>query len=148
MTEAHATRRGVLLGAGALGAGAVLTACGGQNPSTSASQSNSTETTAPTSGSASASGGVNVSQVPVGGGIIVQNQDAAVTQPQAGAFKAFSATCTHQGCIVGSVSDGTINCPCHGSKFNITDGSVVNGPATLPLPPKTVMVTGDILTIT
>jgi nitrite reductase/ring-hydroxylating ferredoxin subunit len=145
MTEAHATRRGVLLGAGALGAGAVLAACGGQNSSTSASQSNSTETT---STSGSASGGLNVSQVAVGSGIILQNQDAVVTQPQAGAFKAFSATCTHQGCMVGGVSDGTINCPCHGSKFNITDGSVVNGPATLPLPQKTVTVTGDILTVT
>jgi nitrite reductase/ring-hydroxylating ferredoxin subunit len=35
--------------------------------------------------------------------------------------------CTHQGYIVASVSGGTINCPCHGSKFSIANGSVVNG---------------------
>ena len=141
MTEPQATRRGVLLGAGVLGAGAVLVACGGQHSSTS-------QTATSTSGSAAASGAVTVSQVPVGGGIVVKDQNAVVTQPQPGQFKAFGATCTHQGCTVGSVSDGTINCPCHGSRFNITDGSVVDGPATQPLPPKTVMVTGDTLTIT
>ncbi len=148
MTELQASRRGVLLGAGALGGGAVLVACGGQNSSTSAPQPSGTETTTSTTGSASASGGVNVSEVPVGGGIVLSNQDVVVTQPQPGQFKAFSATCTHQGCTVGSVSDGTINCPCHGSKFNITDGSVVNGPAALPLPPKTALVLGDTITIT
>ncbi|MBV9089732.1 MAG: Rieske (2Fe-2S) protein [Mycobacteriaceae bacterium] len=145
MRRQRATRRDVLLGAGALGAGAALAACGGgQNSAPSTSQ----PTTTSTSGSAAASGGVNVDQVPLGGGIILTDQDVAVTQPQPGQFKAFSATCTHQGCIVGSVTDGTINCPCHGSKFNITDGSVVNGPAAQPLPAKTVMVTGDTLTIT
>ncbi|MCW2655625.1 MAG: Rieske (2Fe-2S) protein [Mycobacterium sp.] len=149
MTQAQANRRGVLLGAGALGATAIVAACGG-NSSTSASSSqpSSTATTASTSGSASASGGVKTSDIPVGGGLILKDQNAVVTQPQPGQFKAFGATCTHQGCIVGSVSDGTIDCPCHGSKFNITDGSVVNGPATQPLPPKTVMVTGDTLTVT
>ena len=28
-----------------------------------------------------------------------------------------------------SVSDGTISCPCHGSQYNIADGSVKRGPA-------------------
>ena len=41
--------------------------------------------------------------------------------------------CTHRGCLVATVADGTINCTCHGSKFSIDDGSVVNGPATSPL---------------
>ena len=41
-----------------------------------------------------------------------------------GTFMAFTAVCTHQGCIVGEVKDGTINCPCHGSKFKVADGSV------------------------
>jgi Rieske Fe-S protein len=148
MTEPGPTRRGVLLGAGVVGAGAVMVACGGQNSSTPASQSTGPATATSTSGAASASGGLTVSQVPVSGGIVVKDQDVVVTQPTPGQFKAFSATCTHQGCIVGSVSDGTINCPCHGSKFNITDGSVVEGPATQPLLAKTVIVTGDTLTIT
>jgi Rieske Fe-S protein len=57
-----------------------------------------------------------------------------VTQPEEGTFKGFSATCTHQGAILNSVSDGAIHCPRHGSAFDISDGSVVNGPATRPLP--------------
>ena len=57
------------------------------------------------------------------------DKDVVVTQPTAGEFKAFSATCTHQGCKVKSVADGVIVCPCHGSKFAIADGSVAAGPA-------------------
>ena len=41
----------------------------------------------------------------------------------------------------------TINCDCHGSKYSITDGSVVNPPAPKPLPPKTIKVDGDSLTV-
>ncbi|HET9650334.1 MAG TPA: Rieske (2Fe-2S) protein, partial [Microlunatus sp.] len=46
---------------------------------------------------------------------------------------AFSKICTHAGCPVSDVTD-TIDCLCHGSRFSITDGSVVNGPASQPLP--------------
>ncbi|MEV3926668.1 Rieske (2Fe-2S) protein [Actinomadura coerulea] len=35
---------------------------------------------------------------------------------------------------------GTINCPCHGSKFKITDGSVASPPADEPLAEKKVTV--------
>ena len=65
-----------------------------------------------------------------------------ITQPKAGTFKAFSAICTHQGCTVSTVENGTINCPCHGSQFAIADGSVVNGPAPKPLPAKNIKVSG------
>jgi Rieske Fe-S protein len=65
-----------------------------------------------------------------------------VTQPTAGTFVGLSAVCTHKGCVVNKVADGTIDCPCHGSKFSITDGAVVNGPATSPLPPVNVKVQG------
>ena len=57
-----------------------------------------------------------------------------LTQPEAGTFTAFSATCTHQGCAVTEVVGGTINCPCHGSKFAIADGSVTAGPGPEPAP--------------
>ena len=50
--------------------------------------------------------------------------------------------CTHQGYIVTSVSGGTINCPCHGSKFSITNGSVVTGPAASALAPVSIKVQG------
>lgn len=81
--------------------------------------------------------------VPVGGGVIFPDQDVVVTQPVAGTFKAFSASCTHTGCLVNAVRNGTINCPCHGSKYAIDDGSVVNGPAPRPLSEKAVTVQGN-----
>ena len=82
------------------------------------------------------------SQVPDGGGKIIDGKHIVITQPESGSFRAFSAICTHQGCIVSSVSKGTINCPCHGSKFSIKDGSVVNGPAPSPLASIAIKVEG------
>jgi Rieske Fe-S protein len=86
------------------------------------------------------------SAVPVGGGMVYTAAKVVVTQPSKGEYKAFSAVCTHVGCVCNQVADGTINCPCHGSKFKITDGSVVAGPAPSPLAAKTVNVssTGQI----
>ncbi len=84
--------------------------------------------------------------VPVGGGIILPDAALVITQPKAGAFKAFSAICTHQGCTVSTVESGTINCPCHGSQFAIADGAVVNGPAKKPLPAKKITVSGGSIT--
>jgi Rieske Fe-S protein len=86
------------------------------------------------------------SDVPVGGGLVLPDAALVVTQPKAGTFKAFSAICTHQGCTVSTVEDGTINCPCHGSQFAIADGAVVNGPAKKPLPAKKITVSGGSIT--
>ena len=80
--------------------------------------------------------------MPEGGGLILDDDGIVVTQPEAGTFKGFSNICTHQGCPVDNVTDGTINCTCHGSMFSIEDGSVVGGPAPKPLPPKNVTVKG------
>ena len=84
--------------------------------------------------------------VPVGGGVILTDSQLVITQPKAGTFKAFSAICTHQGCAVSTVENGTINCPCHGSEFAITDGSVVAGPAPKPLPAQAIKVSGGSIT--
>ncbi|CAM5410478.1 Cytochrome bc1 complex Rieske iron-sulfur subunit OS=Streptomyces tendae OX=1932 GN=GUR47_34275 PE=4 SV=1 [Streptomyces tendae] len=81
--------------------------------------------------------------VPVGGGKILTEEKIVVTQPKEGEFKAFSAVCTHQGCVVSDVRDGTIDCACHDSRFAVADGSVVRGPATEPLPGKRITVTGN-----
>jgi Rieske Fe-S protein len=87
-----------------------------------------------------------VTDVPVGGGKIFTDAKVVVTQPSKGEYKAFSAVCTHVGCLCNQVAAGTIDCPCHGSKFKITDGSVVAGPAPAPLPAKTITVSaGKIL---
>lgn len=132
MTECFSCdRRTVLRAAGvvALSGGALaLAGCGGS--STAGTPSGGT------AGSGSSAGGtasVATSKVTVGGGVIV-DQKYVVTQPKSGEFKAFSAVCTHQGCIVGSVADGAIICPCHESHFDITSGDPVAGPATQPLP--------------
>jgi len=84
----------------------------------------------------------STADIPVGGGKVLTAQKIVVTQPQAGSFHAFTAICTHLGCIVNTVSGGTINCPCHGSKYSIVNGSVVNGPAPLPLGAVSIKVQG------
>jgi nitrite reductase/ring-hydroxylating ferredoxin subunit len=78
------------------------------------------------------------SDVEVGGGVILPNRSIVITQPTKGTFEGFSSTCTHMGCTVSTISNGTIICPCHGSQYSIKDGSVVAGPAPLPLPKKPV----------
>lgn len=136
------SRRGVLIGAGAVGAGIVLAACGGKESATSGSQSSGSET------AAAAANSVKTADIPVGGGVVLKEAKVVVTQPKAGEFKAFSAVCTHKQCTVSKVADGTIDCPCHGSEFSAVDGSVVKGPAEKPLAPKTVAVSGDTLSVT
>lgn len=85
-------------------------------------------------------------EIPVGGGKIFDKANVVVTQPTAGRFVGFSAVCTHAGCTVASVSGGTINCACHGSKFHIADGSVAHGPAAQPLPAAKITVSqGQVL---
>ncbi|MBI0297913.1 Rieske (2Fe-2S) protein [Streptomyces sp. PRKS01-29] len=151
------TRRAVVTAAGAAGLAATLAACGkdddggsgggadsaqdagGSQPSQSASQS--------AEGGQSGGGDgmelAKTSQIPEGGGMVFKDHKVVVTQPKAGEFKAFSSICTHQGCSVGDVSGGTINCPCHQSKFDITDGSVKGGPAQKPLPGAQIKVQGS-----
>jgi Rieske Fe-S protein len=75
-----------------------------------------------------------VDEIPVGGGHILANDHVVVTQPTKGTFHVFSSTCTHQGCTVSQVQGGTIDCPCHGSKYSIINGAVKAGPAPRPLP--------------
>jgi Rieske Fe-S protein len=107
----------------------------------------------PASGEAEGEGSgvvlASAGEVDVGGGLIVADQNVVITQPTEGDFRAFSATCTHQGCTVSSVSDGTINCNCHNSRFSIEDGSVVQAAQGLsadqqsPLPEAGIVVNGD-----
>jgi Rieske Fe-S protein len=127
-----------------------LSACTnyGAQPTAPASSVASGNGEASASGSASGAGGPSIAKadIPVGGGKIFPDLQAVVTQPKSGAFKAFTSVCTHQACTVAEVVQ-TINCNCHGSKFSITDGSVVNGPATAPLAAKKVTANGDNLTV-
>ncbi|MEU8198973.1 Rieske (2Fe-2S) protein [Microbispora amethystogenes] len=137
------TRRAVIFSAGGAGLAAVLSACSGDDSTATSEQ-------APADGQAAAGGGGEIaktSDIPVGGGKVFKDQDVVITQPEAGTFKAFSATCTHKGCPVGSVADNEIVCPCHKSKFSAKDGSVTNPPASKPLPEKKITVSGDSITL-
>ncbi len=80
------------------------------------------------------------SDIPVGGGKIYATAKVVVTQPARGQYKAFSAVCTHVGCIMSEVASGTIDCPCHGGQFKITNGAVVSGPPPSPLPARPVKI--------
>jgi Rieske Fe-S protein len=75
-----------------------------------------------------------VDDVPVGGGVVLADDGLVLTRPTDDDVLGFSAVCTHQGCTVGTVADGTIDCPCHGSRFDAATGEVRQGPATRPLP--------------
>ncbi len=80
------------------------------------------------------------SEIHVGGGKIYTAAKVVVTQPARGQYKAFSAVCTHVGCIMSEVANGTIDCPCHGGQFKVADGAVVAGPPPSPLPARQVRV--------
>ncbi len=85
--------------------------------------------------------------IPVGGGRVFPDARVVVTQPAPGEFRGFGIVCTHDGCELDSVSDGTINCPCHGSRFAITDGSVVRGPARSGLRKERIAVDGGCVVV-
>ncbi|WP_336208967.1 Rieske (2Fe-2S) protein [Nonomuraea sp. LPB2021202275-12-8] len=148
MTES--TRRAVVFGAGGAGLAAVLTACASYgSPTTEAVVDPAEEpagdeasSAAPKKKAKAPKALADISDIPSGGGKIFESQKLVITQPTEGEFKAFSATCTHQGCTVASVSNGVINCPCHGSQFKIEDGSVAQGPAGEPLAEKKINVSG------
>lgn len=134
-TEPPTPRRTVLRGAalasvaGAAGLG--LAACGGKKPSTG-----------PTAATDLGASGA----VPVGGAKLFREDKVLVSQPAAGEFKAFSAVCTHQGCVLDSVDGTTASCPCHGSQFDAETGAVVQGPATRALPAVRIAASGGRLT--
>ena len=161
--QPHLQRRTVA-GVAAVGLGLpVLAACSGDDSGTVATDPNTPSSSAPSSATStpsqsptespteSASEPVDAfaqtSDIEVGGGTIYPDEQIVITQPSAGQFKCFTAVCTHQGCIVSGVSDGSINCECHGSAFSIADGSVVNGPATRPLAEEAIAVQGDAITL-
>ena len=152
-------RRHALTGTAAIGiALPVLAACGadsstGTATDTTAATPDASDTPSP-SGSESTSQNADVAEaltttqeVPVGSGRIFPEQQVVVTQPTEGEFRCFTAVCTHQGCIVSSVSYGSISCECHGSGFSIEDGSAVNPPATQPLVERQIKIKGDTITL-
>ena len=154
------TRRVVLLGAAGLaGLGGTLAACSTAAVPDDANEAGEAAQPSPAAAAASpapaamrtastpadkpAARGVVLGaaqDIPVGGGMVFTTARVVVTQPARGQYRAFSAICTHVGCVVSQVASGTIDCPCHGSRFTITTGAVLAGPAPRPLPAKRIEV--------
>lgn len=146
--EDHSTagpsRRTVLASAGLAGVGVTaLAGCGDAQDAAGDAASSASDAAGDAVKDA-----ISKATIPVGGGKIFVDQKVVVTQPTSGDFKAFSAVCTHQNCVVSDISNGTINCACHGSEYDITTGAVKRGPATRALPEKSVTVSGDGITLT
>jgi cytochrome b6-f complex iron-sulfur subunit len=154
LTRRHVVTVGAAAAVGAAGV-TTLAACGGSSGGTGTTASTSTSAPAadPSSATSSATGGsdvalAKVSDVPVGGAISANSAEGKpiiLSQPTSGDIVGFSAICTHMGCTV-APAGAQLKCPCHGSVYKASDGSVVNGPAPNPLAPFTVHVSGqDIL---
>jgi nitrite reductase/ring-hydroxylating ferredoxin subunit/uncharacterized membrane protein len=66
-----------------------------------------------------------------------------------GEVYALSDTCSHLGCSLaqGTLEGDMVVCPCHGSGFRVTDGEVLQGPATVRQPSFGVRTQGDRLAV-
>ncbi|TDO50588.1 nitrite reductase/ring-hydroxylating ferredoxin subunit [Kribbella sp. VKM Ac-2527] len=138
MSKLQVERRTVLLAGGAAATTVVLTGCIVQQAPPPAAGTQPTSKAPVKQGTTGAAALAQVADIPAGGGVILKDQNVVLTKDASGKVCAFSAICTHQGCVVTGVGDGTINCACHGSKFDATTGERVEGPAQKPLPPVAV----------
>ena len=78
---------------------------------------------------------IEMAQIPIGSSLVVEYRGSPVIIIRSsGGVRAFSAVCTHLGCIVKwSKSDHLFLCPCHAGKFDDTTGAVISGPPPEPL---------------
>jgi Rieske Fe-S protein len=73
----------------------------------------------------------------------------AVTRISQTEVVAVSRVCTHMGCTVAlpAASGGSLDCPCHGSRF-LVGGGVLQGPAARSLSSFPTRIVGDEVVIT
>lgn len=86
-----------------------------------------------------------VKELPVGQAkILPVNDKPVIVVNTAQGVKAFSAICTHLGCVVEwNAAKQYIVCPCHDGRFNATTGAVISGPPPSPLPAVRVSVENE-----
>lgn len=75
--------------------------------------------------------------------VLVGRGGAFIRSDGDGKYTAFSAVCTHQGCLVDAGRDG-FNCPCHGSVYD-REGKNIAGPAPRPLARLRAQREGEVL---
>ena len=93
---------------------------------------------------------VKASDLAPGEMAVVDLAGTPVTVANAGGdFYAFDDLCTHRQCSLsqGEIQGMTVLCPCHGSKFNLATGNVIEGPATEALKTYNVQPEGDDLRV-
>lgn len=119
-------RREFVCNAGLVTAALAASRCGGESPTGPVITPPSPEPVT-----------LRVPLMPVGQtvGASLGDVNLAVTRLSDASVVAVSRTCTHQGCTVllPAAAGQGLDCPCHGSRFT-TEGAVVRGPATQPLP--------------
>lgn len=153
MTETPILTRRSMVALGSAGAGAlILAGCAPEQTGVDDTPTGGAGTDGGTDPGNGDSGGTEgggsaiaaVADIPVGGSIsaTIGSDPVLLAQPAEGTVVGFSAICTHQGCVV--APDGAeFACPCHGSRFAIADGAVLNGPALRPLDAVAVSVDGE-----
>lgn len=80
---------------------------------------------------------LDASDLPVEGAIaVVAGETPVMLGRHQGQLYALHDRCSHRGCPLsdGEVNGHEVTCPCHGSRFDLRDGSVRRGPATTPQP--------------
>lgn len=79
----------------------------------------------------------SVNEVPEGGMKLVEAHGSKVVLANiAGDIVAFGNDCPHAGCPLadeGELDGEELECHCHGSRFNVRSGEVLEGPAEEPL---------------
>lgn len=151
-------RLGAAIGVSVTGA-SVVAGCGGGGGNGSSSNTSSGGGAASTGGSSGgttemgSSGGqaiAKASDVPQNSAKKFTNsgEPAVLVHLKSGDFVAYSAVCTHQGCIVDYQKQSSqLACPCHGSLFDPSkNAQVVTGPAPRPLPEIPIKVEGGQIT--
>lgn len=144
--EKSLPRRSILLGAGAVGGGALaLSACAASPTGATASQT----AAGPSVPAGTAVRVGKLSEVKVGSTATgnVNGKTVVIFRQDDKTVLAYDAACTHAGCPVAPAGED-FDCPCHGSSFKGSDGSVVNGPAQAPLGKLKAAIDGEWITVT